>query len=257
MKTSCKTLAWGVLCCATLWAPAAQASPISLSFSGTIQSGYDYTGEFGSGNSDLYGRSVEVRYSFDSALFGTYWSSNGQDITQTVTVGGVSKQYTLEPWNSSANSYISNALTQYGPYNYSNNWWYWWYSNYDQIHQNNSGYIAGGGYLDSYQSVYSYSNPMSPPTDGTASWTYLTQAGDYGGGSFYRYDANWNYTTYFNNSVDRVALNVGNAVVPAGPIATNVPEPATWALVCLALVGVFGTRRAMQRHYRSVLLPPA
>lgn len=256
MKMSCNPLALGVLSCAALCSVAAEATPISLSFSGTIQQGYDYHGEFGVGGTELTGQAVEVRYGFDSSLFGTYWESNGQHITQTVTVGGVSKQYTLDPWNSWSQSYVNNALSLYGSYSYDNYWWSYWYNNYDQIHQNNNGYLVGGGYLDSTQSVYSYNNPMSPPTDGTSTWTYLAQTGDQSYGSFYKYDANWNYAAYFSNTVDRVTLNVASAVAPAALTTNDVPEPATLALTCLALLAVFGTRRALQLQLPRAL-PPA
>lgn len=255
MKISCKALAWSVLSCATLYGAAAHASPISLSFSGTIQYGVDYGGEFGIGNADLSGRAVEVRYRFDSSQFGTSWSHADNTGTQTVTVGGVSRQYSFDAWNSWSHSYLSNALSMYGS-DYNHYWWYWYYSNYDQIYQYNNGYVAGGGYVESNQNLYSYTNPINPPSDATSSWSYQTQAGDEGYGSFYKYDANWNQSIYFSNSIDRVSLNAIQVPDTADQRPSAVPEPATLALTCLALLAVFSTRRALQLQLPRAL-PPA
>ena len=269
--------------CATA---AAHAIPLSLMVKGTISSGYDYSGEFGASGLDLAGKSVEIKYIMDSSDLNGSWTYNSAANQQTVTVGGVSRQFNFSATDSSSYyeyynynySYsqtgVSNNLSLYGNQNYYYDYYGYYgyygyyYNNYDQFYHGAGGQ-SNGSYMYSDVNLYSYTNAFNPPTSGNTSWYYEPTVNDNSYMSFYSYNYSNNYYDYyggyygyngsqFQSNITSIALGdyqPSTRLRSSALQANAVPEPASAALVAVALLAAFGVQR--RRPPRTQRAQPA
>ena len=108
-----------------LGAPSAQADIITVTYTGTVASGFDQTGLFGKVNADLYGDSYKVVYVFNtakgittssatesSASGGASYPASTPSIKTTVTINGVSVSSNLTGWFDQVSAFNDGSASQ-------------------------------------------------------------------------------------------------------------------------------------------------
>ena len=211
--------------------PLANAAPWTFYSSGTIDSGYDTTGEFGSISTDLSGQTYSQLFTLDPSLYSyqdsnpAYLNGSGSLIataTNTVTVNGISKTYT---WDFSQYSW-GQAFVSSASYGVS------------QAYQYQYGYLANDSrWLQSQSYLFSYANDFNLLPSYDQVWSRNVQSGDVGN-DYFRLANNLYQAsnTHFNGTPTFMSINA--------PIAAD-PEPETYAMLLagLGLVGLMARRR--------------
>lgn len=228
--------ALGSLCVMLAGGPA-HAALTTITTTGTIDGGIDHSGVFGTPGTLLGGLSYSQAITVDASLYafqGTTCSpgypcnyGNGSltgTATTTVTVGSVSQTFT---WDLSQYNYgqtlLANNRTTLGPSSYIN---------VDRLSQSQEGYTSDGTYLLVSGYAYSFLNPFGISLSFDQSAFYTIQLGDVRYTSFYMSGPTG--VAYFQDlAPDTISINA----------SSNVPEPATLALLALALAGAGLTQR--------------
>jgi hypothetical protein len=212
---------------ATFTAPA-QAAPVTFTFNGTIASGWDNTGLFGS-IGDLTGKTYTQTFTFDATAFSgntslsydsEVWSASSAPITNTVKIGTSVYTSSLAPGNQGDFLLYDNLHQTY--------------SGLDEIYAQDSGYANNGQYTSTYAYVYSYLNDFMTSVAWNQLSTYYLQTNDVN--SEYFYTSGIDGQSQFNGNIDAFSVNGGVAV----------PEPASLALFSLGLLAFGFARRRKQ-----------
>ena len=211
---------------------AASAAIFTATYTGTVSSGYDQTGEFGTAGADLAGLEFTSTYRFDTSLgvddvTGYYEQNSGGSAYGTATpmldatlkIGAVTvhvpggyQGYSLS-YNDGNFGVIKNISKSFYSDSSSN----------------------GGRYVYNY--IYTNAAPttISNGFSSAPSGTFSGFSDGYYQNSFYNYDTGYIYSNYAHLVQDHVT------------ISGAVPEPATWGLMLMG----FGGLGAMLRRRRS------
>lgn len=221
-------------CIALLGATMENAAAWTFTASGTIGSGYDYTGIFGSVGS-LDGMSFSQVYNVDPAAYSVQspggsmaysLGTNTGTVTETVTVNGVSKSFDFTGGvDSFGESILYTFLTDgTGPF--------------DMVYQYQQGTTTDGMLVFGDSSLASGTTPLGISTsfDQTFSGTLPSYSAvndsNYARSSFRMvYSNNWNNAVQF--------VSGGDVTITINPV-TAVPETETYAMM-LAGLGLMGT----------------
>jgi len=154
-----------------------QAQAWVFTTSGTISSGYDSSGVFGTAGADLTGLSYTQAITVDPAQYAIQVSTgtgqSGSDTlpisgtaTDTVTVNGVTQSYIFDLTQTNfGQSILTNYLTQAS-------------IAYDQAYQYQRGATANGQYIWASGDLSSNINAFNLSLSYTQSWSYSVQTGD-------------------------------------------------------------------------------
>ena len=239
------TLRHALLTTAILAAAPAEAAQYVITYTGTVYSSYDQTGEFGAANSSLDGLAFKAVYTLTAPLPGAYTSDDG---TTAQIFGGT---------GSGSPSPVSGSITINGnSVNFEGDYYGVAYQSNgnvgsggsDTIEHSAEDYISDG---ERYRFHYVYNyitsgvNDIVATQDYTQPLNYTIQAGDYSSSNFYFYDYSYvtntyDHYVYGNFTTDHVTIALAGAAVP---------EPAAWAL----LIAGFGlTGGAMRRRQARI-----
>ncbi|MRW82616.1 PEP-CTERM sorting domain-containing protein [Pseudoduganella sp. FT26W] len=141
-------------------AQAVAAGTWTVTATGTITAGTDYTGVFGTAGLSLAGLTYaqSITSSIDPALWGreevtsyyNYVFSNGPGFTDTVTLNGHTVTFTATDTDN-GRQFISNDASQGGAHGGA-----------DHVTTSQSAWLAGGGTLEVSNFVYSYDTAFVP-----------------------------------------------------------------------------------------------
>lgn len=205
----------------------ANAAPWTFTSQGTISSGYDTTGVFGSTNTDLTGKTFTqsitldptayIDYAYSDVYINESYGSLGSSATatDTVTVDGVTQTFTWDLFQSNlGRSYLAAFLTNAAP-------------TFDEVYQYQTGSTADDTFLTANNRLYSYVNAFDLGLNFDQSLLYNVQSGDVG-------------YAYFNLS-GHSGIAHFEAFSPSSFVinAPAVPEPETYAMLLLGL-GLLG-----------------
>jgi hypothetical protein len=201
----------------------AQATPIAVTYSGTISGGSDSIGAFGGGS--LVGASVTFSMAYDPGSYSTTifnYGGGSNDIMFGDTTGSSSVSIVL---TTLANQTYSFSLTSGGAYI-----------------GNDYNFVGGDGSSSNHGiGVYA---PLAghPSTEGTLQPTVTTSTPWVGGSSIYAAPTNVTGASFV------IAFDAGSGNSDSFSIAnisegTPVPEPASLAILGLGVLGLAWTRR--------------
>jgi len=211
--------------------PLANAVPWVFFTSGTITSGTDTSGVFGTPGTDLMGLTFSQSYTLDPTLFSNHYpgvTTNQSDgtlsgiATHTVTVNGVKQTFA---WDLSqthfGSSMLNNTLTQSGV-------------GFDETYQYFDGFMADGTALSAFSIVDSLNNVFNIGLNFDQTWSYTTQSGDIGSSRF-DIAGRSGIASFYAETPIYFSIN------PVSPV----PEPQTYAMLLagLGLLGITAYRR--------------
>lgn len=223
-STFVKSAAIAITLSASFLSSNAVAAPWTFITTGIVQSGSDSQGVFGTANSDLSGLNysfttivdpLAYRYNYGGAGYGyqSHYGDNSGSVTQKITIGNVTKTYTLAGWTYSGQSYMHESPS------------------FDQAYQYNYFRNNDGHYVQAYSSVYSSTNNILNTWNYDQRVAYAPVSSD--GGYTYFAMSNGLGSAYFNGGVPTsLSINAG-----------DVPEPAPLALFGLGMVALAFARR--------------
>jgi hypothetical protein len=232
--------------CATGFASSASATVMIATYAGTVTTGQDLTGEFGS-RVDLSGLSYVATFRYDTALGSTgfssppdfderaggssYWPSGFASpiLAGTLTLEGVTRSFSFDSMGDV--SMASGTTTFPAPDTYG----YFFAGGY------NTG-VAPGGDLESSLSMSIYTlfgaSSLSDPFSGSLG----SSLAPYSTGSFSIIDQpDLGVPTYLHNASATLAPETVSIAV------ASVPEPGTWALMLAGFAGLGAALRWQRR----------
>ncbi|HYD61929.1 MAG TPA: PEP-CTERM sorting domain-containing protein [Noviherbaspirillum sp.] len=211
-----------------LTATQAHALPIVFTANGTISSGFDITGIFGTPGASLSGRSYSQTISFDpernatnytGSTFSTTYGGGATVYTETEVNGHIfSTTFSDAFWPSAS---ISNFLTQFHAV-YPGYLWS------DNIYASACSSLTAAQFLCASQSVASTLHAFIPTSSLHQDLSYAVQAGDMSNVSFFTSGPRG--FASFNGTVSSIDLH-------------TIPEPVTLVLVGIGLLGLAGLGR--------------
>ena len=233
-QTSMKTkfLSAAAVLAASGFASPASAELVDVTYWGTVFSGYDQTGVFGSAGSNLFGDSYVAHYVFDTAVGNTNndpsWTSNyggasggslygsaSPAISASVTINGHSVNIGGDTEAEILSGYVGGPSGA-GQYHIA-------------LHVADDGIISA----ENYSQAYVFNDGHNIPLSITGPFTYNVGPRDYSEGhvGIYTYDdttgiadtSTWAQATFTRLTV--------------GPVE-SVPEPSTWAMMLAGFAGL-------------------
>lgn len=232
---------------ALLAATPAEAATYLITYTGTVASGYDDTGEFLAPGSIFNGEAFTAVMTLIAPLPGALGYDNGVEasiyggagypapspMSGTITINGVTRVFSGD-WESLARHTNMCCAPGYGGLDRV----------YHDINDYNPDWATDGAYLSTrlYFSIQSYSNDFLATQDYTAPLTYTIQPGDEWEGGFLFSEYSNSFRTVHRNAQGR--LNPSTVTIALADVGA-VPEPATWAMM-LAGFGMVGF--AMRRR---------
>ena len=223
----------------------AKATPVTLSFSGSVATGYDSSNLFGGGN--LTGDSFTATISFDTASIGTSscgaststtscnWSTNGNSsFTQTLTMMAGGQSYTQLFTGSTTNSLSLGS------------------SGNDAIYLS----FGGSGYSVSLNAVDLTKSGFFA-NDANVNDLNLSFSGvavNTGSSAEYGNMASTSFTLNFASLTASSGSGSGGGSGGSGSSGTNVPEPSAFLIFAAALAGfaVLRPRRNLVRRVKAL-----
>ena len=220
------------------------AKILTLTFSGTLTSGEDNTGVFGS-SADLRGEAASVRFTIDTDLgtrteadskldyIGGYFYPAGSPVTSgAVTVGGVTHVVDFPIFGELLESVPPGAFGDYIQ------------ASVGQLSENQSGPVLHFDDLSAFSG--SASNDQLTPNGFDKPFNYTTSAGDLGTATF---------TVFARNTDTDAIVDVAQGTFSPTQVTltvAGVPEPATWSLLIagFGLTGIAVRRR--QSHVAAL-----
>ncbi len=224
---------------ALLAATPAHAATYIITYEGTVANSHDNAGIFGGSGSSLDGLDFTAVYTLTDPLPGALSSGDGS--TYAGTHGGshysapspVSATLTINDITQAFSGDYLGVAAQQNDYGGS----------LDQVSHSSRDHMVING-TDIYNGldnqIFSYSNDFISSIDYTSPLSYTAQAGDWGDGSFQIYSPGGGYT--FGE--------LHPTSVTIAPLASAVPEPATWALTILGFGLMGGVMRRQRRKMR-------
>ena len=214
-----------------LGASSAQAGTVTVTYTGTVVSGFDLTGLFGTPNASLVGDSYQVVYAFNTsvglATLGPTGSSRSggasypaptPSIATTVTINGHSVSFNLNGWLDQIANYNDGMSSQ----QYSS-------TQYSQI--------GAAVTVNNYASNFVNTSNLAIPANFAAAFNYAVQPSDI-----------WSGTVSFSSTNTQTGAQLVNTFATAD--ITNVsaaPGPVPGAglagMAALALTGLYARAR--------------
>jgi hypothetical protein len=210
------------------------AAIVQVTYTGTVASGFDYTGVFGSAGTDLTGDSFTARYLFDTTLGVTYSSSSPAENQAYGGTGfsipspSLGAVLTINGQNLAvAGSFLGLIYGgNYGPSVYS-----------EAYHTAQDYSFIGSGFTNKYIDNYIFNYTGTIPDSITSPYKYnvgaIVGANDIPGGEFSDYSYNYipRYTT-------EDAFGDLHPSTLTYSVVSDVPEPATLLLLGTGLFGL-------------------
>lgn len=229
------TIALGVMAAAS-----ANASTQVATYTGTLASGYDYTGLFGAANTDLTGDTYVAKYTYDVSQGDLFIPTPGETVFYFGALAGnsyvVSASLKIDGVTQSIAGNNSGAVVSY-PADFGVGL---------GLVEDSVGYFNYlGGSLYNYINIQNdaFGAVQAFPTSAVP----LTSTNNQYGAQFYVFDTSTGLSTTFA-TVDFTG--------PGTVQISGAPEPATWAMMLLG-VGAVGAGLRMGRRSREAALAAA
>lgn len=225
----------GISPCGNYWGGSDLGPCVTLTFYGTVTSGTDDVGYFGTPGADLSGKSVTVDFGFYWYEAETYGGALDPALLNgTVTIGSHSLAFL---------SFNQGVIALSG-----NSAWAYDYES-DGFTDELSAYVSTS--VNPFVPPQDYISPSGPPSQAdflTVPFSYDLQPGDSGGAGLHA-GADLAYCPpYFCGPVDNLGMSINRVTLDIGD--ESVPEPATWMMVLIALGSVMLVRRRGKRGFR-------